>query len=81
MSEPSVDEIVADFEKFGILSAEGKAALIADWRKRGEALKPFAKSKYATIEAPDGYRPEECKICDGVSLADLYYARAALKQS
>ena len=34
-----LDEIVADFEKFGLLTAEGKAALIADWRWRGELLK------------------------------------------
>jgi len=43
MTELNVDEIVADFEKFGILSAEGKAALIADWRKRGEARDSLEK--------------------------------------
>ena len=56
MSDPSVEEIVAWIERRlndGMspvyLPAHLCRALIADWRKRGEALLPFAS-------AVDGYR-------------------------
>jgi len=49
MSEPSVDDIVAAIEAEmkkprAALNIDTRCvrALIADWRKRGEALKPFA---------------------------------------
>ena len=62
MTNPSVEEIVArladrmsrlDYE-FGItVNHADLAIIIADWRKRGEALEPFARQKVEEMLSMD----------------------------
>ena len=79
MSDPSVEEIVAWIERrlndgmsSVYLPAHLCRALIADWRKRGEALLPFAS-------AVDGYGRHKGAKFSVAYLPDLIKARDVLK--
>ena len=55
MSEPSLDQIVGDAETWGTIDTADLRALIASWRERGEALKPFVRALDALEAVSDSY--------------------------
>ena len=82
MTEPSVEESVIRWDALTdkelgsvVVYAPDLAALIADWRKRGEALKPFSLPDVVDWDAFMGDL-----VCDWFTRADIEEARAAISR-
>jgi hypothetical protein len=81
MTEPSIEKIVeriecALAEQYEAITAAELRALVASWRKRGEALEPFAKAADDYGGLPDDHI---VRIELGIFVAWLRKARAVLR--